>query len=163
MLSKIKNKKTTHLNNELVETLDIMNDFYSDLAIESKIGSEVAKNNMSTEFSDAIKKALENPLSSIYSTKKQVDSVMKEALNVVVLEFLSKHKSIIKKIFNPYPNNQLVYTIVLKKDTIANRAKIYEFNRRYEWTEYSKSFDIAFLFIPENLEDGLTGKEVVLN
>lgn len=162
MITKKIEHKTKH-QNKLIETLDVMDSLYSDLAVESKLGSATEKNNMSTEFSNEIRKALENPLGAMNKTKKLIDDAIKDALNEVVLDFLTKHKSNIKKVFNPYPNNKLVYTIILKKDTVSYRAKIYAFNRMYEWTEYAKNFDIAFLFVPENFEDGLIGTEVKLN
>lgn len=160
MIAKANAKKTN--NKDLVATLDVMNDLYSDLALESKLSSDVLKNNMSTEFANEIKKAIENPLGAMYTTRKTMDIAIKDVLNDVVLDFLLKHKSNIKRLFNPYPNNKLVYTIVLKKDDVSHRAKILEFNRKYEWSEYAKSYDIAFLFIPEHLEKGLIGTEIKL-
>lgn len=148
-------------NEELKAALHGMGSMFLDLSNESKLGSEMIDDNITTEFAKMVGDAINNPVDATFQAYKSVSDAMSSMLGATVLSFLSKNKRLIKRVVKPFGENSLFYVIILKKDTTESRAKILSFLDKFEVTPFSNRFNIVFKFVPEQFENSVVSKHEV--
>lgn len=157
-----KNKSTIPGNEELKAALNGMGAMFLDLSNESKLGSEMIDDNITTEFAKMIGEVIENPVDTTFQAYKGFNDVMAKMLETAVVSFLSKNKKLIKRVAKPFGENSLFYVIVLHKDITAHRAKLLSFLDKFELTPYSNYFNIVFKFVPQQFESSIISKRDIV-
>ncbi len=145
------------------EILNLASQFHLEALNEVEIAKTLSQANITNSFTSMIDEAIANPLSASYKGLLFFEESIRLQLSETVVAFLKKHQRLIKKKFQTNPNF-LNYYIVLKKDTINNRGKLFAFLAKYQQTAISNKFPILFQFVPENFESDFNSyHEISLN
>jgi hypothetical protein len=145
------------------EILNLASQFHLEALNEVEVAKALSQANITNSFTSMIDEAIANPLSTSYKGLLFFEESIRLQLSETVVAFLKKHQRVIKKIFQTNPNF-LNYYIILKKDTINNRGKLFAFLAEYQQTAISHKFPILFQFVPEELESDFNNyQEISLN
>lgn len=106
-----------------------------------------------TELTQLIEENIKNPSKGFFANANEVNQVAFAIVNAQVImhfksnnDIISKGIRIVKRI-----DGSLRYYVVLKKDNLDNRRKIYSFFDKYAVSELSNKFPVYIEFIPKEL------------
>ncbi len=115
-----------------------------------------------TDLSNEIENTLENPLNSIFKLSNNIDSQIKEIVDRMVKSFLKYNASIVKEAYRTKTAlDDLHYSIVLKKDNIDNRNKIFDFFDNFDLLDISSKYPVYFQFVPNELIEKIQVSESI--
>ena len=117
-----------------------------------------------TTLSKEIEHSLDNPIRSIFGLSAAIDVQVRVIIYRIVRAFLKSQAKLIESAGKTMlPTADLHYCIVLKKDTTANRAKIFGFLDRYELLDIAENHPVIFQFVPQDLAHEIAVREVIDN
>jgi hypothetical protein len=107
-----------------------------------------------TPLTKKIEDFVKNPLKGIIESSSTIDIQVKSLISRLVEQFFISKNDILRNVFlTKNPTNDLHYSIVLKNDTIENRASIFLFFELYNQLDMYYRYPIFFQFVPEGLLD----------
>ena len=113
---------------------------------------ELLKLGEKTDLSKKIEDTLSDPIKSIFQLSTDIDNQIKEIVDRIVKSFLKHHSDIIREAFKTKTSmGDLHYSIVLKKDDIDNRNKIFDFFDKFDLLDISSKYPVYFQFVPAEL------------
>ena len=123
---------------------------------------ELLKVGEKTNLSKKIENTMEDPINSIFKLSSNVDNQIKEIVDRIVKAFLKHNSEIIQGAYRTKTSlNDLHYSIVLKKDDIGNRNKIFDFFDKFDLLDISSKYPVYFQFVPIELIDKILINEPV--
>jgi hypothetical protein len=117
-----------------------------------------------TDLSKMIEETLNDPFKSIFNVSSKIDKEVKDIVNRITIGyFKSLQKDIKSHLYkNKSQRNDLYYAIVLEKDNIENRSKIFNFFDYYDMLDISERFPVSFQFVPIELIGNFKNLEKIL-
>ena len=113
---------------------------------------ELLKIGEMTDLTKKIEGTLSNPMDSILNVSNNIDSQVKQIVDIFVKSFFRKNKAVVTSAFRSKTSlNDLHYSIVLNEDNIDNRNKIFDFYDKYDLLEIANKYPVYFQFIPVEL------------
>jgi hypothetical protein len=151
---------TTHnIATERQKMFDYLSAMGSDLIDEVNISKDLAALNITTELTEMVDATLRNPLKSSLSAYLELERGITYQLDQVVRDFLKSKKRLIHKAYKTYDDASLHYCIILHKDNLTNRGKLYELTKRFIYSGMAQRFPLVFQFVPKELENDLKANE----
>lgn len=121
---------------------------------------ELLKIGEMTDLTKKIEGALSNPMDSVFNISNNIDSQVKQIVDIFVKSFFRKNKAVVNSAYRSKTSlNDLHYSIVLKEDNIDNRNKIFDFFDKYDLLEIANRYPVYFQFIPVDLVNKLNYSE----
>lgn len=121
---------------------------------------ELLKIGEMTDLTKKIEGTLSNPMDSVLNVSNNIDSQVKQIVDIFVKSFFRKNKTVVSSAFRSKTSlNDLHYSIVLNEDNIDNRNKIFDFYDKYDLLEISYKYPVYFQFIPVELVNKLNYSE----
>lgn len=126
---------------------------------------ELTKVGALTELLGKIGAYLSNPEDSLLKASNNIDSQLRYVIDKYVQSFLRQKREVIDAAYKTKaPLNDLSYYIVLNRDNLKNRRKIFSFFDQYDLLDISFKYPIYFQFVPKELVSKINHiEEVVLN
>ncbi|MHB8261751.1 MAG: hypothetical protein ACYDCN_13075 [Bacteroidia bacterium] len=113
---------------------------------------ELIKIGEKTDLSKKIETTIDDPINSIFKLSSNIDNQIKEIVDRIVKAFLKHNSSIIHGAYKTQTSlNDLHYSIVLKKDDMDNRNKIFDFFDKFDLLDISNKYPVYFQFVPSEL------------
>jgi hypothetical protein len=143
---------TDHKSGQLRAILYLLQTSLEEFKDEVDRSYELLKVGEKTKLSKSIENKLNDPISNIFDLSKNINARVNEIVHRMVRDFMAQNKAYVKKVFQTRASsNDLHYAIVLKNDTIENRAKFFEFFDAYDLLEISSTQQVYFQFMPLDL------------
>lgn len=121
---------------------------------------ELLKIGEMTELTKKIEGTLSNPMDSVLNISNNIDGQVKQIVDIFVKSFFRKNKETVSATYRSKTSlNDLHYSIVLKKDNMENRNKIFDFFDKYDLLEIANRYPVYFQFIPVALVNKLNYSE----
>ncbi|MCC5916436.1 MAG: hypothetical protein JJU02_03820 [Cryomorphaceae bacterium] len=113
---------------------------------------ELLKIGKKTPLSKKIEQKIDDPIKDIFEFTSKLDNQVDSFLDQIIRSFFNKNSNLIFKAFKTNNCiNDLHYSIVLKKDSIEIRTKMFTFLDNFDVMDISKKHPIYFQFIPKEL------------
>lgn len=113
---------------------------------------ELFKIGTKTPLTEEIEGFVKNPLKSVIQSSANIDKQVKGLISKLVEQFLISKGEIIQNVsLTKNSNNDLYYSVVLKSDTIENRAAIFSFFELYNQLDIYYRYPVFFQFVPVEL------------
>lgn len=110
--------------------------------------------NISDELALHLEKMVNKPLTSMITLFSRFEDDMKSMIESLVVTFLKSKSKLIKGAYRTKTEvNDLHFCVVLKKDNLNNRIKIFDFYNQYDHLKIANTFPVYFQFVPEQAED----------
>jgi len=113
---------------------------------------ELYKIGEKTNLSKKLENVIKNPLSNIHDLSSNIDLQAKQIIDGIVKSFFKYNCKIIQTAYKTKTSsNDLHYSIVLKKDDIDNRNRIFDFFDKFYILDISDKYPVYFQFVPPEL------------
>lgn len=134
----------------------------NELKEKVKLSTDVLPLGIHTDLTTQIKQVVEDPLTHLLTTKKNLNSTIASLITTVVKEYFLLHKDKIYKAFitDAPTNNDLHFSIVLNDDNEDDRSLIFSLLRDYKHTNLWESYPIYFQIVPQEICNKINGKEI---
>lgn len=155
------NTASTH---NLDETHEKVKGFLSYLKEDVDNANTLVELGAYTKLAKDVETFITNPLESMIQTYIGLTLSIQKMLSSFVRSFLQSNKGLIDKVYETSVQNSLMYYVVLKEDTMENRAVFFKFLDAYEGLEIDQNISIRFQFVPQRVLDKITlENEIALN
>lgn len=137
---------------ELKAILYLLQSHLEGFKAEVDNGYELLKIGEKTGLAKEIEETIDDPLGRIFGISTEIEAQAKSIIDRIVQGFLKSKSNSIETAFRTKTSmNDLHYCIVLKDDTMENRAEIFDFYDRYDLLDISARYPVDFQFVPANL------------
>ncbi len=106
-----------------------------------------------TELTQLIEENIKNPSKGFLANADEVNQVAFAIVNAQVIMHFKSNNEVISKVFQIVRkiDGALRYFVVLKKDNLSNRRKIYTFFDKYGVSDLANKFPVYIEFISKDL------------
>lgn len=146
----------------ITSALEQIGEICGDIHAKSATSLDYLKGfNIADEFAQEVTAALNNPIGNAYTAFHSIGITIQALINEAMIDYFKANKNLFKKVVKAYGDN-LIYTIILKRDTLSNRAKILAFLDEYNSQHHARNFEVIFSFIPAEFESLIDSENEVI-
>lgn len=155
MMKETKNVKHNQCDDlELKNVVNMMKNLFSDLSINAGISSLLLDKDIHDSFSQAIGKALQNPLQSSFEALANIEQTIMDLIHSSVLKIFEDNKDAIKSVHKLNNSGSIMhYSVLLHDDKLCNQRFIFRFLTDYNKSAYANRFPIIIQVIPNDIEN----------
>lgn len=135
-----------------------------ELKNDVEVSKELLLQGVKTNLAADIEKKIEDPLSNLTGIRNKIDKTIKGVIEAFINKVLSgeDHRDLIDSIYKTSTiDNEILFIIVLKNDTIENREELFGILDFYDTLDFSSDFPVNFEFVPLELKNKITKAEVI--
>ncbi len=137
---------------EIQSILYLLQESLERLKDEADRSYELFKVGEKTPLTEHIERFLNDPLRGVIQSSSTIDKQVRGLISRIVEQFFVGKNELIRNVcLTKNANNDLHYSIVLKSDTIENRASIFEFFELYNKLDIYSRYPVFFQFVPIEL------------
>ncbi|WAC15267.1 hypothetical protein [Dyadobacter pollutisoli] len=152
--------KAETTDKKLTSILYLLQTQLEEMKDEADRSYELHKIGEKTDLVKYIEQRLDDPFGGLVKMSNNLDSQLKDLLNVFVKHFLRSNRELISSAYlDKTQREDLNYSIILNEDSLESRIAILNFYEIYDQIEPTLKFPVHFQFVPDQLADRISYKE----